>query len=170
MEKQTAKTRMFRTSIDIPQESREQLVDLLNQHLADTFDLMSQTKQAHWNVKGRDFYQLHELFDALAANLAGHVDSLAERATALGGTAMGTARMAAESSRLPEYPSDIAESMQHVECLTERYAALAANLRQAIDQSGELDDQTTADLFTEISRDVDKHLWFLEAHLQGGKR
>jgi starvation-inducible DNA-binding protein len=170
MAKQTAKTRMFNTSIDIPQDAREQLVELLNQQLADTFDLMSQTKQAHWNVKGRDFYQLHELFDELAANLAGHVDSIAERATALGGTALGTARMAAENSRLSEYPTDISESMQHVECLTERYAALAAGLRQAINEADELDDQATTDLFTEIVRDVDKHLWFLEAHLQGGQR
>lgn len=170
MEKQTAKTRMFRTSVDIPQENREQLVELLNQHLADTFDLMSQTKQAHWNVKGRDFYQLHELFDELAANLSGHVDSIAERATSLGGLAMGTARMAAENSRLPEYPTDITESMQHVECLAERYATTANGLRAAIDQAADLDDQVTSDLFTAILQDVDKHLWFLEAHLQGGKR
>jgi starvation-inducible DNA-binding protein len=164
------KTRMFRTSNDLPQDAREQLVDLLNQHLADTFDLMSQTKQAHWNVKGRDFYQLHELFDELATNLVGHVDEIAERATALGGTALGTARMAAENSRLPEYPTDITEGMEHVQALVERYASLAASLRQGIDQADELGDQDTADLFTEISRDIDKHLWFLEAHLQGGQK
>jgi len=170
MENQRTKQRMFTTSIDIPQEAREQLVDILNQQLADTFDLMSQTKQAHWNVKGPDFFQLHELFDTLAANLAEHVDTIAERATALGGTALGTARMAAENSRLSEYPTDITASMQHVECLVERYATLARGLRASIDEAGDLGDQATADLFTEIARDVDKHLWFLEAHLQGGQR
>jgi DNA-binding ferritin-like protein len=67
-------------------------------HLADTFHLYSQTKQAHWNIKGKDFFQLHEMFDELDAELLPHVDTIAERATTLGGTALGTARMAASAS------------------------------------------------------------------------
>ncbi len=92
-------THQFSTHIDLPVESREQLIMLLNEHLADSFDLMSQTKQAHWNVKGKDFYQLHLLFDEIAGELADFVDLLAERATSLGGYATGTVRMAAENSR-----------------------------------------------------------------------
>lgn len=115
---------------------------------------------------GRDFFQLHELFDSLAANLSEHVDELAERATALGGMAMGTARIAAKHSRLPEFPTDISEGMDHVSCLAERYSSFGATLRAGIDQATELEDMDTADLFTEVSRDIDKHLWFLEAHLQ----
>ena len=157
--------KMYRTSIDIARENREQLVGLLNQQLADTFDLYSQTKQAHWNVKGRDFYQLHELFDKLATALTAHVDTIAERATALGGTARGTTRMSAGASRLPEYP-EIVEGLESVAALGERYANLAASTRAAIDRATELGDLDTADLFTEVSRDLDKSLWFLEAHLQ----
>lgn len=158
--------RTFRTSIDIPQENREQLIALLNQQLADTLDLYTQTKQAHWNVKGKDFFQLHELFDTIAENVEGHVDTLAERATTLGGMAMGTARMSAANSRLSEYPTDITEGMEHVACLVERYASYAATTRAAVDAADELEDPSTADLFTDISRDIDQHLWFLEAHLQ----
>lgn len=160
------KIRMVRTSIDIPAERREQLVALLNQELADLFDLYSQTKEAHWNVKGRDFFQLHELFDTLATNVLGHTDLVAERATALGGLATGTVRMAAADSRLPEYPLEVTESMEVVSCMVERYSRAAANTRQAIDAAEDLGDKDTADLFTEISRDLDKQLWFLEAHLQ----
>ncbi|GAB4422990.1 MAG: DNA starvation/stationary phase protection protein Dps [Chloroflexi bacterium OHK40] len=160
------KKRGVRTSVDIPVERREPLVALLNQHLADCFDLMSQTKEAHWNVKGPNFYQLHELFDDLAANLIEHIDTIAERVTALGGLATGTARMAAAASRLPEYPLEVTQDMEVVECLVERYAAYAAFARQAIDEADELEDKDTADLFTDLSRDLDKHLWFLEAHLQ----
>lgn len=159
-------TRMFKSHHDLPAESREPMVDLLNQQLADILDLMTQTKQAHWNVKGRDFYQLHELFDELAANLAGHMDTIAERATALGGLATGTARMAAANSRLPEYPLDVTEGMDHVSCLTDRYATFAAGIRRAIDSAEDLGDKGSADLFTDIVRDIDKQLWFLEAHLQ----
>src|SRR3954463_4394869 len=94
---------MFSTRNDLGREVRGPMVALLNQQLADTFDLYSQTKQAHWNVKGAQFYPLHELFDRLAGELEGYVDLIAERATALGGLAQGTVRLAAANSRLGEY-------------------------------------------------------------------
>jgi starvation-inducible DNA-binding protein len=156
----------IKTSIDIPAASRDKLIALLNQQLADTFDLMSQTKEAHWNVKGPNFYQLHELFDELATNLLGHVDTIAERATALGGLATGTVRMAASSTRLEEFPLGVTQDLEVVDCLVGRFANLAASTRAAIDKADELGDVDSADLFTQISRDLDKHLWFLEAHLQ----
>ena len=75
------KARLFKTKIDIPEEKREDLVELVNQCLADTFDLYSAFKQAHWNVKGLEFHQLHELFDDAAEALFPFVDMFAERAT-----------------------------------------------------------------------------------------
>ena len=158
---------MFRTHLEIPAERRAALVVHLNQSLANTFDLLSQTKQAHWNVKGKDFYQLHLLFDEIAGELSEFVDKLAERATSLGGYAMGTARMAAENSELPEYPTDVVEGMAHVAALVERFGRYAAHTRASIGDCDDLGDPTSADLYTEISRTVDKRLWFLEAHLQG---
>lgn len=161
-----ATVRTFKTRIDLPADGRKKLIALLNQHLADTFDLCGQAKQAHWNVKGPQFHQLHELFDEFAGQLGEYVDLIAERATALGGTALGTVRMAAAASRLAEYPLDAVGSMQHVEALAERFAALAATTRSAIGAAEELGDADTADLLTEVSRGLDKGLWFLEAHLQ----
>ncbi len=161
------KQKTVTTHNDLDQAIREQVIELLNQQLADTFDLFSQTKQAHWNVKGPQFYQLHLLYDTLAEGLQGYVDEIAERATALGGIAMGTARMAAANTRLPEYPAGPTASLDSVQCLVDRYGALAATTRAAIDTADEAGDADTADLFTEISRDLDKWLWFLEAHLQG---
>ena len=163
----TTRTRTFETRIDLPSKQREKLIALLNQHLADTFDLYGQAKQAHWNVKGPQFHQLHELFDELAEQLREHVDLIAERATALGGTALGTVRMAAGASRLNEYPLDPGGSLQHVAALAERFASLAAATRSSIEDAEKLGDADTADLFTEVSRGLDKGVWFLEAHLQG---
>jgi starvation-inducible DNA-binding protein len=157
---------LFETRIDLPVDGREKLIAVLNQQLADTFDLYGQAKQAHWNVKGPQFHSLHKLFDDLADQLEDYVDLIAERATALGGTALGTVRMAAEASRLSEYPLDAGGSMQHVEALAERFAALAATTRSAIKAAEEEDDASTADVLTEVSRGLDKSLWFLEAHLQ----
>ncbi len=158
--------KMFATRNDLPLETREKVIALLNQQLADMFDLFSQTKQAHWNVKGAQFFPLHELFDKLAAELDGFIDMVAERITALGGVATGTVRMAAAASRLPEYPADVFDSQATVQALVERYASLAATTRAAIETADKLGDMDTADLFTEVSRALDKALWFLEAHLQ----
>jgi starvation-inducible DNA-binding protein len=157
--------RLYPTRIDLPADVRISVVEILNQTLAATLDLKTQVKQAHWNVKGMDFYQLHELFDEMATELEGYIDTIAERVTALGATAMGTARIAAAQSILPEYPYDIVDGAEHITALAERYAPYAAHLRSAIDKTGELGDADTADLYTEVSRDIDKRLWFLEAHL-----
>jgi starvation-inducible DNA-binding protein len=158
----------FATRNDVPQRVRDTMVSLLNQQLADTLDLYSQTKQAHWNVKGINFIQLHELFDDLAESVLEYVDMIAERATALGGYAQGTVRMSAANSTLAEFPADIVNGKQVVEVLAERYAHYAATTRAAIATAAEIEDQDTSDLFTEVSRAIDKHLWFLEAHLQEG--
>jgi starvation-inducible DNA-binding protein len=156
----------FATRIDLADQDRRALIDLLNARLADTADLYSQIKQAHWNVKGLNFFQLHELFDQLATEVFPFIDLIAERATALGGAALGTARMAAASSSLPEYPVEATEGREHLKALIDRYAAFTSSIREAIDAADEHHDKSTADIFTEISRAVDKQLWFLEAHLQ----
>lgn len=156
----------FPTRMDVPDTEREHLVELLNARLADTSDLYSQIKQAHWNVKGPNFYQLHLMFDQLAGEIFPFIDTIAERATALGGVAAGTARMAAAHSTLPEYPVDAVEGQRHLAALIDRYAIFTSTIRKAIDDADDLNDRSTADLFTEISRLADKQLWFLEAHVQ----
>jgi starvation-inducible DNA-binding protein len=161
------KQKMYATRIDIAEDIREQVNSLLNQSLAATLDLKTQTKQAHWNVKGTDFYQLHQLFDEMSGELEEYVDLVAERITALGGTALGTARMAAATSILPEYPLDAVGGIDHITALADRYAMYGKHLREGIETTAELGDADTSDLYTEISRTIDKRLWFLEAHLNG---
>ena len=157
---------MFSTRIDLSRDARGQMVELLNQQLADTFDLYSQTKQAHWNVKGAQFISLHELYDTLAAELAGYADMIAERATALGGLARGTVRLASAQSQLAEYPLDATAGLHTVEVLADRFGALANSVRHAVEVAHESGDVGSEDLLTEVSRGLDKSLWFLEAHLQ----
>ncbi len=162
----TEKTYLYSTQIDLPQDARAELVALLNQALANTLDLKTQVKQAHWNVKGMNFIALHEMFDTFAGTLEEYVDMLAERVTALGGVARGTARIVAQASALPEYDLAAEEGREHLQALAARYGQYAASTRSNIDRSTELGDADTADLFTEISRQIDKDLWFIEAHLQ----
>lgn len=157
---------MFESRVNIPTESRLALTELLNARLVDTIDLQTQAKFAHWNVKGHDFYQLHLLFDSIAEHLEDGVDLIAERITALGGRANGTARQAAANSSLKEYDLNALNGIEHVRVLADRLASLSNAAREAIDRSDDLGDKGTSDLFTEIVRTADKDLYFLESHLQ----
>ena len=157
---------LFATKNAIPRPVREQLIALLNRRLADCIDLQTQTKMAHWNVKGPTFIALHELFDKIHGSVAEYVDLIAERAVQLGGVAKGTARIVARHSELEEYPEHIAADHLHVKAVAGALADFGTRVRLAIDEAARLGDAGTADLFTEISRGIDKALWFVEAHLQ----
>ncbi len=153
---------------DLAEGARGSLIELLEARLADAIDLQTQMKQAHWNVKGPNFISLHELFDQIYGGAQEYVDLIAERAVQLGGMVHGTARQVASRSSLPEYPP-AKEGYEHVQGVTTALAAFGKLVREAIDQSDRLGDQDTADIFTEISRGVDKWLWFVEAHLQASR-
>lgn len=157
---------MHNTKIDIAKGKREKIVAILNQSLADAIDMKSQAKQAHWNVKGMNFIALHELFDQVATEFDTYVDDLAERVTTLGGTALGTVRVSAQTSSLNEYPLEITDGAAHVDALSNALADFGKKIRKNIDETDELGDADTADLYTGISRGVDKLLWFVEAHIQ----
>ena len=158
---------MHPTKNDLPEQKRKQVIEILAQRLADCADLQLQAKQAHWNVKGPSFIALHELFDKVADTAEESVDLIAERIVQLGGVAEGTVRVAAERSTLAEYPLKISAGADHVDALSSALAAFGKLVRSAIDQTAELGDIDTSDLFTEVSRGIDKQLWFVEAHLQG---
>jgi starvation-inducible DNA-binding protein len=157
---------MHNTKNDLAKGKREKVIEHLNARLADAIDLKTQAKQAHWNVKGHHFIALHELFDQVATAVEAHVDLIAERVTSLGGTAMGTARVVAQTSTLSEYPLEIFDGTAHVDALSTAMADFGKKIRQNIDDADKLDDADTADLFTEVSREIDKLLWFVEAHIQ----
>ena len=157
---------MYKTKIDIPDNTRKAVIDLLQARLADAVDLATQAKQAHWNVKGPNFIALHELFDTINGDVRAFMDLIAERITTLGGTAEGTARVAAARSTLGEYPLDIADGAEHVDALSTALASFGKAVRDAVDASDGMGDQVTADILTEVARGIDKDLWFVEAHTQ----
>lgn len=160
---------LFETENDLPKDARVALIGILNQRLADIIDLQTQLKQAHWNVKGPHFIGLHELFDKIAEDVESYVDMVAERVVQLGGIAEGTARVAASRSRLEEYPLEIADGSAHVEAVARALSTFGREARMMIDEAETLGDADSADMFTEISRAIDKWLWFVEAHSQASK-
>jgi starvation-inducible DNA-binding protein len=156
---------MNSTKNDLPAPVRKRLAAILNARLADAIDLQLQAKQAHWNVKGPQFIALHALFDQVASGALAAVDLIAERAVQLGATAEGTLQIVAQRSSLKPYPTEICEGRDHVEALANSLAEVAGKVRMAIDECEQIGDPTSADVFTEISRSVDKQLWFVESHL-----
>jgi starvation-inducible DNA-binding protein len=147
------------------EDKRRTLTARLNTVLATTVDLASQVKQAHWNIKGPQFFARHQLFDHLADHLRAASDSVAERAATLGATAFGTARQAAANSILPEYELSAVDGRQHIQELATRYGKLGELLRTAIDESEKVGDPVTVDLYTEILRQAELDTWFLESHM-----
>ncbi len=156
----------YETSNDLPPTMRRSAIELLNEHLADAIDLHLQAKQAHWNIKGPNFAGLHALFDQIAAQAREYSDDIAERAVALGGVARGTLQAIAGQSQLREYPLEVGDWRAHVRAMQDALATFGRGVRKAIDGATALNDADTADLFTEISRAVDKSLWMVEAHVQ----
>jgi len=179
-------TRLFSTKNDLPETSRRQAVGLLNQRLAECIDLQAQCKQAHWNVKGPTFIALHKLFDEINEDVEDYVDLIAERIVQLGGVAEGTVGVVADRSTLVDYPLALSTGAEHVAALSDALAmfgrtvrvehgervrqrghVLGAGRERGIDEMNDLQDADSADILTEISRGVDKWLWFVEAHQQG---
>jgi starvation-inducible DNA-binding protein len=161
--------KMYKTENDIKPSCRLELCTLMNGRLASAIDLQLQMKQAHWNVKGPHFIGLHELFDQVDEAIEDYVDKIAERIVQLGGIAEGTVRVAAQRSRLEEYPLSIADGAAHVAAVSTALSTFGHEVRGTINEAEELEDAATADLFTEVTRGIDKWLWFVEAHAQAQK-
>jgi starvation-inducible DNA-binding protein len=158
--------RLYSTKNDLSEETRAEVIPLLNQRLADCIDLQTQCKQAHWNVKGPQFIALHKLFDEVNEDVEEYVDLLAERIVQLGGIAEGTVGIVADRSSLIDYPVGLTTGAEHVAALSDALAGFGRTTRIGIEEMNELEDAASADILTEISRGVDKWLWFVEAHQQ----
>jgi starvation-inducible DNA-binding protein len=154
------------TRNDLPDNTRKAMIALLNARLVDAIDLRLAVKQAHWNVKGPVFIALHELFDEIQARIDGFVDDIAERSVALGGVVAGTSQAVAKGTKLTPYSTEITDEKEHLKALADHIAAFGKLARAAIDAADDAGDKDTADLFTGVSRQMDKDLWFIEAHLQ----
>jgi starvation-inducible DNA-binding protein len=166
-ERPSGDTKLYPTKNDLAEESRTEIIELLNQRLADCIDLQTQCKQAHWNVKGPNFIALHKLFDEIDEAVEAYVDLIAERIVQLGGIALGTARSVASRTSLLDYPLTLSTGAEHVAALSDALSQFGRTARIGIEEMNELEDAGSADILTEISRGVDQWLWFVEAHQQG---
>jgi starvation-inducible DNA-binding protein len=149
-------------------DQRDVQVELLNSCLANTLDLQSQAKHAHWNVKGQSFLMLHQLFDTLTDHFRAQADKIAERAATIGGFVEGTLRLAADGTAIAELPAKAIDGLELVNALAARFRSHAASLRAAVERVGgeEIADPVTENLLIEVCTQVEMDAWFLESHLR----
>lgn len=157
---------LHHTRMSLSEKDRVETITMLNYTLASATDLQLQCKQAHWNIKGREFIALHLLLDKLHEEVENHVDTVAERIMILGGSAFGTIQAVVENTQLRKYPTDIFKIEEHLEHLTHNFAILGELSRNNIKAAEEFNDLATSDVYIALTRMLDKNLWFLEAHIQ----
>lgn len=166
VEAQVKGAHLHKTNNDLKNNAKAVAMEMLQARLVDSIDLALVTKQAHWNLKGPQFIGVHLMLDKFREEQDEWTDMMAERITQLGGTARGTTQEVTKGTSLPPYPTDIYAVADHLHALIVRYAACANAVRKNIEDTDEAGDADTADLLTEVSRGLDKQLWFLEAHTQ----
>ncbi|RYH04293.1 DNA starvation/stationary phase protection protein Dps [Salipiger sp. IMCC34102] len=145
-------------------QTREKVINILNDNLVEMQALQMAVKQAHWNLKGDGFIGVHELLDGVSARLLKGIDTIAERTVILGGYARGTLEVAADRAKMKAYPVELTDLDAHVVELQERFLSVGASIRQGASDADEAGDADTEDLFVEISRALDKDAWFIGAN------
>jgi starvation-inducible DNA-binding protein len=158
-----AKSPRPQSRLDLADNAKKTSIQVLQAVLTDSIDLYNSTRQAHWNVKGPQFRSLHLMFEEFYTTLQADIDEVAERLVQLGGTATGTSQSVASGTRLAPYPVDIRQGTDHLAALLDRYCACAKAVREGIDTTDEAGDADTADLLTNVSQNLDKAVWMMEA-------
>lgn len=150
--------------IGLAATNRQELVQILNTVLADEHLLYTETRHAHWNIAGWQFYALHELLEEQYGTLALQADQVAERVRMLGGRAIGTINQFLQQSRLKEKQDTDMMAEELIQQLLTDHEQLIANLRADIETATEdYHDQGTADLLIGILRAHEKMAWMLRA-------
>lgn len=136
----------------------------LNQQLANSNVLYVKLQNYHWNVKGEQFFVLHEKFQTFYEELASAIDEIAERILMIGGVPLGTIKQFLETSTISE-ASESERADQMVAQLEKDYEQLVRELKQAISVAEDAGDVSTADLLTGLAASFEKNVWMLQAYM-----
>ncbi|WP_433255329.1 Dps family protein [Streptosporangium sp. CA-135522] len=130
--------------------------------LVDLLDLSLLTKQAHWNVIGHNFRSLHLQLDEIVAAAREHADTVAERAVALGCNPDGRSSTIASTTEVPQLEAGYINDGKVVAAMTDILGSIVRRMRERVEATDE-PDPVTQDILIEITQDLEKHHWMIEA-------
>jgi starvation-inducible DNA-binding protein len=156
----------MKPNIEIAEKNLIEIARLLNTLLADEYVLYTKTRNAHWNIQGQNFIELHKFFESQYDSLDIIIDDVAERVRALGHYALGSLKDFIAMTRLSEHNRDFTNYNHIIQTLLEDHEALIRSLRKDISAViEEHRDLGTADFMTGLMEQHEKMSWMLRAHL-----
>lgn len=156
---------MDKANIGLVPNSRQKVIDILGNIIADQYILYTKTRNYHWNVTGEDFAQYHKLFEEQYSAIDEDIDDVAERIRALGGKTQATLGEFLKSTTLKEHPAKYPTAKTMIANLLADHEAVIRNLRKNIVSCSKLDDAGTEDFLTQLMEKHEKTAWMLRATL-----
>ena len=156
----------MKATIGIPDKEIEEIVTLLNTLLADEYALYTKTRNAHWNVSGTNFYELHKFFETQYEAVDIIIDDIAERVRSLGHYALGSLKDFLAVTHMDEENHDFGNPKQIIQTLVNDHETIIRIIRNDIAPiSGKHKDLGTADFVTGIMKQHEKMAWMLRSFL-----
>lgn len=152
--------------IGISEENRKAVAFEMSKLLADEFVLYTKTRNAHWNVEGRDFHSMHLFFEIQYGQLAEIMDGVAERIRSIGHYAPATLTAFKELTHLTEKIADKNDSLSFIRELVEDHESIIGFIRGNIEPfASKYNDYGTSDYITGLMEEHEKMAWMLRSHL-----
>ncbi|NJK93986.1 MAG: DNA starvation/stationary phase protection protein [Bacteroidales bacterium] len=156
----------MRANIEISEANLKESATLLNILLADEYVLYTKTRNAHWNVQGSGFYELHKFFEDQYNELAEIIDEVAERVRMLGHFALGTMKDFLAVTRMSESNYEFTNQQQIIKTLLDDHETIIHSLRSdAMSVADKHKDIGSSDFLTGMLERHEKMAWMLRAHL-----
>ncbi|QYA26012.1 DNA starvation/stationary phase protection protein [Gramella sp. MT6] len=148
--------------LGLDSDKTKKTVEELNILLADYHIYYQKLRNFHWNVIGKNFFDLHEKFEELYDDAKLKVDEIAERILTLRYQPTSNLSEYLKDSNLKESPSDITDKKM-IEILLDDHGAILKQMRKVIDTADAADDEGTIDLIGAYIRELEKTSWMLDA-------
>ncbi|WP_105189506.1 Dps family protein [Pseudoalteromonas sp. T1lg48] len=151
-------------AIGLDTQETETIIDELNRLLSCYQIQYMNARGFHWNIKGRDFFELHVKFEEIYNLLLEKVDEIAERILTLGGEPLHAFTDYIELSQINE-AKNICDGGQAVQNLLDGYSTLIKMQRNILVDASENEDEGTAALMSDYIKEQEKLVWMLKAYL-----
>lgn len=144
--------------------AKKDVIQAVNQQVANWTVLYTKIHNYHWYVKGRHFFTLHVKFEELYNEAGMIIDEFAERILALDGKPVATLKECLEMSTIKEAKGNEKEE-DMVSQLHDDFSKIVDELQEAIEMAEQEGDSSTADMLTAVKKSLRKHMWMFKAYL-----